>query len=533
MTCFNSCVVVIISLFVIPVKAGIFFEFPLSEPLVDTPGKSIGSDFNGDGIHDLVVGADANADFGVGAGSVYILYGTSNLSATYDLSSLGGLDVTIQGKAVSDNLGYEVSSGGDLNADGFDDLLIGARNNDDAVSGAGAVFTIYGSPNLSATFRVSDTAGDMTILGKNGTDLLGIATFGIGDFNGDGFDDVIAGAALGDPYDPANSAGAITNAGAAYILYGGASLSQTYNISGEGVSVTLLGRVTQDQFGTELRGAGDVNLDGFDDVIVGARNNDDGGSNNEGAAYIFYGGSGITSGTTTRAGNNDVTIMGANTTDYVGRDVSGLSDINNDGFDDVIAGATGHDATASDAGVAFIVYGRRSLSGTVDTASFEEDISLLGKAVATENFGRGLSGIGDVNDDGYYDFIVGARVSNDAGTDRGSAYVFYGGTSLPKVILAGNNDVTITGRNNSDELGRAATGVGDINDDGIPDITVGALKGDGVTTDAGAAYIVFGGESISTSINLAGAGANVTIVGKDASDQLGLFIGGGHMNRGP
>lgn len=192
------------------------FERNLVAPLIDSPAKTIGSDFNGDGIHDLLMGARLNDDIAISAGAAYILYGAGQFSASYALNG-AGVDVTLQGKAGSDFFSRGLASAGDINSDGFDDVVIGAYQNNDGpgANNAGAVYVLYGHPTLSATIAMNGAGPNVTIVGKAASDTLGRTVGGGGDINGDGFDDLIMAA------DQNNDGPGANNAGAVYILYGG------------------------------------------------------------------------------------------------------------------------------------------------------------------------------------------------------------------------------------------------------------------------------------------------------------------------
>lgn len=497
------------------------------EPLIESPGKSVGSDFNGDGIHDVIAGASLNNDTDTDAGAAYILYGAGALSSTYNLNGTG-VNVTLLGKASDDRFGIFVASAGDVNSDGFDDVIAGANLNNDGGGGLddGAAYVLYGNPSLAATIAMNGAGADVTIVGKAANDFLGTSVSGVGDINGDGFDDLIASARNND---------VALDAGAAYILYGSASLSATYQLNGSGVSVTLLGKAESDFFGRSAA-AGDINRDGFDDVITGAYYNNDGGSNNEGAAYILFGGSSLAATIRMDGVGANVTVLGIGATSLLGDRVFGAGDINGDGFDDTVIGASQAPAIPPGSGAAYVVYGRVGFAdATIDIVNAENDLTVFGSA-ASDNLGAGANGAGDVNDDGFYDLILGANLVNDGATlDVGAAYIVFGGSSLETSINAGNGNVTIIGKAASDNLGRNVAGVGDVNNDGIADVMVSAhLNDDGPGGSAdGAAYIIFGSESMSSEIRIAGAGPSVTILGKAASDNFGLSVNGGRGNPGP
>jgi len=217
--------------------------------------------------------------------------------------------------------------------------------------------------------------------------------------------------------------------------------------------VTILGKASGDNLGFNVSGAGDVNGDGFDDIIVGARLNNDGGSNNEGAAYIIFGASNL-SGTKSLGGADsaDVTILGKAASNFLGRDLSGVGDVNDDGFDDIIVGAI----NSGDGGAAYIFFGASDLSGTKSLGGGQSaDLTILGKGVS-DFLGRSVSGLGDVNADGLPDIIVGAYGNNDGGSNNeGAAYIFFGATNLSGTKDTGtaDEDVRILGKAATDFLG--------------------------------------------------------------------------------
>ncbi|MBI3019030.1 MAG: FG-GAP repeat protein [Deltaproteobacteria bacterium] len=497
----------------------------LIDPLIDSPGKTMGSDFNGDGIHDVIIGG-YNAE-GAGAadaarGEAYIFYGASSLSGTKGVSTA---DVIIQGKADSDKLGFRVSSAGDVNGDGIDDIIAGAAYNDAVATSSGAAYIFFGSTTLSGTKNLAGSASaDVTFLGKNVTNcLLGLDVSGAGDVNGDGFDDVIVGAYSND---------ATSGEGAAYIFFGAGNLSGTKNLNTTAsADVTILGKVSGDGLGAPgVSGAGDINGDGFDDIIVGAYKND-AFNTSSGEAYVFFGASNL-SGTKDldTTASPDVTIQGSET-GRTGFSVSGLGDVNGDGLDDI--GVSHHGPTG--VGEAYIFYGATNISGTKAVAS--ANVQLLGKT-GSDSFGISVSGAGDINDDGFDDVIVGGELDDSGSvTNRGGAYVFFGSSALSGTKdLAGSAsaDVTILGEKTNDYLGESVSGAGDVNADGIPDVIMGARGNDFVANISGAAYIFFGSTTLSGTKDFATTTtrSDVTFTGRAASDLIGKSVSGGRTSGG-
>jgi len=231
------------------------------------------------------------------------------------------------------------------------------------------------------------------------------------------------------------------------------------------------------------------------------------------------------------AASADVSILGAGTSGgAAGRRVSGVGDVNGDGFDDIIVGEylSDHGGLTNN-GAAYIFFGAPNLSGTFDMGGGIQsaNVTILGK-VGNDRLGRGIvSGAGDINDDGIDGILIGACNNDDcaAGDDCGAAYIFFGASSLSGTKDLGGTasaDVTILGRLDSDQLTKTAGGssVGDINDDGFPDFAVGSsLTG---TSSAGAAYIFFGASDLGGTKDLGGtASADVTMIGT-ASMEFGV-----------
>ncbi len=274
----------------------------------DTAGISVSSagDVNGDGIDDLVVGADGGGDGGIKAGEAYVVFGTAFGFGTdvggrqvIDLTTLdSGQGFIIQGDTAYDLAGISVSSAGDVNGDGFADIVVGAFGGDDGGTTAGEAYVIFGTASGFGTNVGGRQVIDLTTLGAArgfiirgdaAGDSAGTSVSSAGDINGDGYDDLIVGG-------PSNDAGG-ADAGAAYVIFGSASGFGTAVGGRQVIDLTKLtatqgfiiqGDAAGDAAGQAVSAAGDVNGDGFDDLIVGARLGNDGGGN-AGEAYILYG----------------------------------------------------------------------------------------------------------------------------------------------------------------------------------------------------------------------------------------------------
>ncbi len=383
-------------------------------------GYSLSSagDVNGDGFADVIVGAVL---FNHNRGRAYIFYG--------GLSMDNIADVILTGEASNNFFGKAVSSAGDVNDDGYSDVIVGAVGYN---SGRGRAYIFYGG-------AIMNNMADVIMTGENQGDEFGYSVSSTGDVNGDGYSDVIVGADIYPDF--------TDKRGRAYIFFGGGSINNV-------ADVTMTGEYPNNYFGISVSDAGDLNNDGYSDVIVGAK----GYNTGTGRAYIFNGGFLMDT-------IPDIVMTGQNQGDDFGI-VSSAGDVNGDGFDDVIIGANNYENFK---GRAYIFNG----GFLMDTIP---DIVMTGQNQG-DDFGI-VSSAGDVNGDGFDDVIVSA---NQFQNFTGRSYIFYGDLSMDTTP-----DLILTGNALSEYFGFSVSSAGDVNGDGYSDVIVGSI---GYNSNTGRAYL--------------------------------------------
>jgi hypothetical protein len=360
-------------------------------------------DLDGDGRGDLVLGADGWDGAATDAGAAFLLSGP----ATGALTSADAL-ATIRGLDADGAVGTGVAGPGDFDGDGADDLLVGAPGVGASGTGAAAVF--FGPIAGDVDF---DAATAARITGVDAYDGLGGVVSGAGDTDGDGTGEILLGAAGVD-----GTAG--VDAGAVYVF--SALAAGTYAAST--ADVTFAGDAPGDALGIAVCGVGDIDADGYADILVGASAADVGSETDAGAAWIVLGtAAGLPPGTISDVAT--ALFTGATAGDAVGGAVAGGDDVNGDGYADLLVGATGYDTPAAEAGATFLVFG--PVSGSHSLGSYavagDADAALVGE-LAGDGFGASVGVLGDTDGDGYAE--LGAGTPGYAG-GSGAAWIFAGG----------------------------------------------------------------------------------------------------------
>jgi hypothetical protein len=358
----------------------------------------------------------------------------------------------------SDNFGWAVSGVGDVNNDGIDDLLVGAPASPALAGFAGRAFLFFGP--LSGDLGSSDADVVFDPEGVFG-DNFGISVTNAGDVNNDGNDDIIIGARSSD-------AGGIQS-GRAYLHYGPFSAGTI--VPGEADAIFT--GAAFDELGWSAAAAGDVNNDGFGDILLGGPN----ALSSLGRVLLYHG---PLSGNYTPA-DADASIVGEIADERLGSSVAGAGDVNNDGFDDLLIGQFSPLIPVPNNGRALLFYG--PVSGTLSAS--DADAQIIGE-VLDDRLGISVSSAGDMNGDGNADLLLGADQFWSG--NRGKAYVFLG--PLSGIVSAATAEAVLRGERNGDLFGTSVGSAGDINGDQVPDIIVGATNGG--AAGAGAGYLFFG-----------------------------------------
>lgn len=490
--------------------------------------------------------------------------------AQFDLSDINGSNgFVVNGANAFDRSGMSVSSAGDFNGDGYSDVIIGADGADpNGRRTAGASYIVFGGVNVGNTGSInlsslSDTTG-LVINGVQSSNRSGFSVSGAGDFNGDGLSDVIIGAPLAKGSN-ANTSG--FNAGESYIVFGSTNAGEqgVLELSTlDGDNGLTVDGFRDENLGAAVSSAGDFNGDGFSDVVIGAPDASNGNAYDSGASYIIFGGSQVGNegnlAVTDLDRLNGFSLRGSRRAVNLGTAVSGVGDVNGDGLSDVLVSEPGSGVYDNYSNRSYLVFGGAHIENADDFDTISEisvsraSTSIVAKSGADrieqnpgvdssrEYIGRSLSSAGDINGDGVTDFMLTASPVDYSSGDRlgSETYVIFGNSDLDDASQVNIDDITPgTGFEivDIDGLGDyEVNAAGDLNDDGVDDIVIGARLTDanGRFT-SGVSYVVYGNASIGEQgpidpLTLDGRNGFV-INGIDVGDQSGASVSSaGDMN---
>jgi hypothetical protein len=382
-------------------------------------------------------------------------------------------DVELLAEAAQDQAGNSVASGGDIDGDGLDDLLVGATGADGVASDSGTVYLLLGSGLLAGGSRGLASAEHRWSGSGNGAHIPGNLAF-VGDVDGDGLDDF----ALGSTSDSTGGA----SAGAVWLVRGADLGATGSHDTSDDIATCLTGDSPGARLGG-LAGAGDLDSDGLDDLLLSGE-----GSDFAGIVYLRSG-SGITSGEHA-VDDGELVLTGASTRDSAGAAMTTVGDLDGDGLMDLLVGAPQtYLYSGSCPGKMHVVLGSTAVAGGW-VSLLDAEHSLIGEDDYDEAGGR-ILGWSDQDGDGLDDFLVGAHNNDYNGTSAGKIYGVLAASLGTVTTDLASADYQLLGEGPGAYAG-LYMGVGEVDGDGRPDLFAGAVTLDSTDTHSGRSYLYLG-----------------------------------------
>ncbi len=502
-------------------------------------------------------GDDLDVDFGLKSLSASLGLVDSSQKYTTDTNGLN------LGYTVAENFGMAVANIGDLDGDGITDFAVSASGDETTGSNEGVIHIMFmnvnGSVNRSVLIGNETNGFSAPTIEDN--DFFGTSIVSLGDLDGDGIVDLAVGAEADEVSD--------SNDGAVYILFmnanGSVSSNQVIGDSSNGFAPDNL--TNADGFGYSLANLGDLNGDGVVDLAVGADYEEaDGGTSNEGGLYIlFMNSNGSVNSTEFIAENlNGFVPDNLDSNDFFGSSVDNIGDLDGDGVIDLAVGARGDENENSSSGAVYILFMETngSVKNNTKIASGLNGFYPDGGALlSSDNFGSAVANLGDLDNDGINDLVVGADRDENEDSSEGAIYILFlngdGSVKSNQKISDGlgefNPGPDLYGLELNDFFGVSIDNAGDLNGDGITDLIVGANQDEtgAATLSSGGFYVLYlaqdvaCGDAISSSVNLTenlsstgGAcltvnasnvvidGSGFSMTGNASSDSIGINVSG-------
>ncbi|PAU80450.1 hypothetical protein CK501_08365 [Halovibrio salipaludis] len=514
-------------------------------------GQSIsgGADINGDGYEDFIVGLTDDDQFDTDAGAAYVIFGKpGETRSDIELQTVQSTVESSNGFAIfgedsNNRLGSASTLTGDLNGDGYDDIVVAAGQNDSGATHSGTVYVIWGQSGATRSdinvsnidsndgFRITGYEHNNHLGDSEETDLENDQPFNFldasGDFNGDGINDLLIGHSLSDHSG--------TESGVVYLVFGQSGDTRLDvdlgNLGSDGFKLT--NNTDHNFLGNSVQFIGDYNADGYNDIFLGEVGSDTEVSH-AGRAYVVFGHGGSTFNdvdVTGLDGNDGFAITTSVSDSRLGSRVHG-GDVNGDGRTDLVVGQSWASPNGrTEAGRTAVIYGAGSAPYPdidVDSLSSPQGFVIQGET-AGDFFGHNAC-VGDMDADGIDDLLVTGWEDAQGGTTAGAAWVIYGeeGTSRTMIDLAslsGAEGFKIIGDKDHDEFGKNCA-LADINGNGYQDLILTSEEGEDNGTDTGEVNVIWGRDFQAKSYGgLTGNNAVNHIVGTDGDDNIATLEG--------